>query len=316
MGQNGENLYRTLYYKHKIYELMFESFPSVTLQIYASLVNDYSLTIVVSIVICSTCIGFNAWMYLVNVTRITTQSSTAKEVVQKDGQFSKVMKDKRLFLCLYGFLVSDLFIRSIPLIMLMASIPSDMWRISTFIIVFVALALFEFVMNTRMRIPKYQRFDFIIQIFAVSILSSFYNLLCTLDLLKNDGFFGKSVAFKAFIFEHKIRIGLSLIVQMINLALCTMNGIAVNSRTLILMPLYFILLAVNLYSMKMLTRPNDESTIANVVDLNKPTFRAKKADVDDDDEMNIAVATKSTEIKESEIQNEKNYDNLDRTDSI
>ena len=52
---------------------------------------------------------------------------------------------------------------------------------------------------------------FILNIFSVSLFSSFYNLLCSLEILKNDPFYGKSVEVKSFRFEHKIRIGLSKI---------------------------------------------------------------------------------------------------------
>ena len=286
---------------------MFESFPTVSLQIYASLVNDYSLTILFSIMISSISIGFNAWMYLVNVSNLNTQSS-AKEIVQKDGQFDKVKEDKRLFFCLYGFLVSDFFVRSIPLIVLMASIPSNFWRIVAFLILFFTLALFEFVMNTRMRIPKYQRFDFIIQIFAVSVLSSFYNLLCTIDLLKSDGFFGKSVSFKDFMFEHKCRICFSLFIVATNLLLYIVNQAAENVRTSILVLLYFIFLALNVYFVKMLPKEKEEIN-ANILDMNKP---AKT----DDDEKDIELVTTSKEIKSSDIETSTNYDNLDREESI
>eukprot|EP01083_Nonionella_stella_P301135 1031525_1 len=65
---NGETMYLQLSKKHKIWELMFEGFPSVALQIYALLVIDESSgAIIPSIVISSLKIAFTVWMYLVKL---------------------------------------------------------------------------------------------------------------------------------------------------------------------------------------------------------------------------------------------------------
>jgi len=253
---DGENVYKALSNKHKIWELMFEGFPSITLQIYALMTSDeFSETFLISITFSIVSISFNAWMYLVNVSTLQNQKnqSQAKEVVidTKTGlsaKVDKVMKNKKLFLSLFGFMISDYFIRSIPLIILMASIPSNHWRIMSFCILFGGLSIFSFIMNRRMRIPKYQSIKFIFQIFSISILSSFYSLLCTLDLLKDDDFFRKSVSFESFLFEHKVRIYLSAIISLLNFGLFVMEDTNERNITMVvLILLYILVLALNIF---------------------------------------------------------------------
>ena len=48
--------------------------------------------------------------------------------------------------------------------------------------------IFEFIMNKKMRIKQYKISLFIIKIFAVSVLSSFYSLLSSLSIMKKDPF--------------------------------------------------------------------------------------------------------------------------------
>ena len=66
---SNEN-YRKLYKKHKIYELMYESFPSVTLQLYATFVSDQiSVSIIQCILATFVSMSWNVWIYLVGITR-------------------------------------------------------------------------------------------------------------------------------------------------------------------------------------------------------------------------------------------------------
>merc|ERR1712228_404281 len=82
---NGMNKYKTLYTKYKIWELMFESFPSVTLQIYVSLVKDnVTMAITVSIIVSVLTISFNVWNYFVGLTAPSSQQQSFELVSGKD----------------------------------------------------------------------------------------------------------------------------------------------------------------------------------------------------------------------------------------
>merc|ERR1719242_2020669 len=127
---------------------------------------------------------------------------------------------------------------------------SDFARIIMFIILFGCVGTFEFVMNRCMRIPKYQSITFIFQIFSISVLSSFYSLFCTLDILKDEGFFGKSVSFKLFLFEHKLRIYFSAFINFINFVLIFVNGIDQSIANLLLMIVYIPFVILNILIVK------------------------------------------------------------------
>ena len=95
-------------------------------------------------------------------------------------------------------------------------------------------------MNKVMRKKQYSSYKFIFQIFSISVLSSFYNLLCSLNELKNDKFFGKSVIFDSFVIERMIRIFLSILINIINIILICINDTHINEFIIILVfILYF-----------------------------------------------------------------------------
>merc|ERR1712228_282413 len=154
-----------------------------------------------------------------------------------------------------------------------------------FIVLFGCLSIFEFVMNRRMSMPKYQSIAFIVQIFPISILSSFYNLLCTLDLLKDDGFFAKSVAWQSFMFEHKCRIYFSIIINIINLFLFFVNEKDQNILMLVLILFYISFLSLNVI---IVNRLDDHGDAVIAVD-------------NDSDDMSEEVKDKNTTSR-SEIQ--------------
>eukprot|EP01084_Bolivina_argentea_P151530 264477_1 len=72
--------YLSLYNKYKIWELMFESFPSVGLQIYALLVqNNVSISIILSILISIISITYSTWIYLVNLSQQSYAAANANK---------------------------------------------------------------------------------------------------------------------------------------------------------------------------------------------------------------------------------------------
>ena len=81
-------IYTKLSQKHKIWAVMFEIFPSLALQIYASLVDantELSVTLNASIILSCINITFTVWWYMVEITHITKSSEsnrTAQELVE------------------------------------------------------------------------------------------------------------------------------------------------------------------------------------------------------------------------------------------
>eukprot|EP01083_Nonionella_stella_P210399 761734_1 len=287
---NGETMYLQLSKKHKIWELMFEGFPSVALQIYALLVIDESSgAIIPSIVISSLKIAFTVWMYLVklahhenddesdhdtneNAIELTTvcdehkhqeeTASTPRVPSFVAKKFGKVLESKRLYGTLYIFMISDFYFRTLPIVILISIIPCKngeticINRFIAFMLLFGGLLIVEFIMNKRMRIKSHQSTCFVVQIFSISILSSFYTLLSSLDILKNDIFFGQSVNFRAFLIEHKIRICLSVIINIVNVSLLSVEF---NSLILVLVLVYVICLIANLFATRYIQTYTDQT---------------------------------------------------------
>eukprot|EP01083_Nonionella_stella_P266101 900610_1 len=151
-------VYFQLYNKHKIWDLMYENIPTVALQVYAALVmeGNTSLAIIISITISVLSMSYTTWMYLVNITskkmtaakgnkvedntisviELETQTQrteiTEQENEEKNAsklpqfiinKFGTALENKLLFLNLYVWMISDFYIRTIPLVTLIASIP-------------------------------------------------------------------------------------------------------------------------------------------------------------------------------------------------
>ena len=159
-------------------------------------------------------------------------------------------------------MISDFYIRSLPLICLMALIPWTRLSILScnqdrqfclsqmiiFSLLFGGLLIFEFIMNKRMRLKIYSSYSFILNVFFVSTFSSFYNLLCSLNYLKDDPFYAKSVDFRSFMFEHKIRLVLSVITSIVNMGLLSFN---ISDKPLLIITicvsiLYILFLMINI----------------------------------------------------------------------
>jgi len=147
-------------------------------------------------------------------------------------------------------MITDFYIRAMSLIIFVSSIPCPddeqfcYRRLSTGSALFCALFIFEFVLNRNMRIPEYQSIGFILAIFGISILSSFYNILASLELLKFDAFFGKSVLFEKYLFEHRVRIYLSLLMNAVNIGLLFYNNADTQRTELVTVFIVIYLVAV------------------------------------------------------------------------
>ena len=240
---NGK--FKILRQKHKIWDLLFEAFPTVALQIYASMTTNVSLTaLAASIIISSVSASFSTIRYLGALLRVTptaTSSGRGQDIaVPTSTAFESSMitspkrnaprkEAKSLYLALFVFMFSDFYIRSIPVIMLLATISIEYFggediedfvgRVVTGSFLYGMLIIFECVANQKMRIPSHRGSTFILKFFAASVFSSFYTMLCTLNVLKTDPYFAKSVIFSKYLVEHKIRCGVALVFCICSIAL-------------------------------------------------------------------------------------------------
>eukprot|EP00484_Ammonia_sp_Unknown_P014935 CAMPEP_0197079170 /NCGR_PEP_ID=MMETSP1384-20130603/213491_1 /TAXON_ID=29189 /ORGANISM="Ammonia sp." /LENGTH=293 /DNA_ID=CAMNT_0042518043 /DNA_START=90 /DNA_END=971 /DNA_ORIENTATION=- len=142
------------------------------------------------------------------------------------SKYGVALQNKRLFLNLYVFMMTDFYVRCIPLLIFIASIPCQhdnsvcAYRVISGTALFSALLVFEYVANVRIRvISEYQSCRFVSVIFSVSVFSAFYTVLSTWSELKSDRFFGQSVDFRLFLVEHRIRIYVAIAINLINIAL-------------------------------------------------------------------------------------------------
>ena len=146
------------------------------------------------------------------------------------SRFNIIKSNISLHIYVFLFMVTDFYIRSMPIVCFVASLPCPSieefcWsRTIAFVAIFGCLIIFEFRMNQTMRIKKkpYSSDKFVLNVFSVSIFSAFYNLLCLLDILEDDPFYGRSVIFRKFMQEHIIRIILSVVI-------CITGIVATNS---------------------------------------------------------------------------------------
>ena len=165
-----------------------------------------------------------------NVGDIKDEDKDKKENNNVPSWINQFLSDTTFYMKLFIFMMTDFYIRSIPLICLLALIPCNAdeqfcpARNVTFCLLFLGLLLFEFIMNYRMRIQSYSSTLFIFQIFGISIFSSFHSLLSALSIFKDDPFYGKSVEFRSLMVEHKCRTILSVLVNITCVGLLGVNG--------------------------------------------------------------------------------------------
>eukprot|EP01084_Bolivina_argentea_P021594 40119_1 len=144
--------YQTLNQRIKVWEIMMESFPSVSLQIYVSMVQDeYSSSLIQSILASFISLTWTVWVFLLmqsqkeikvkdtgnsspkidnngavdlvlsDGTKIESNTTIDKEEnISKPTKWGYVKKKKIFYIHLYLFMISDFFLRTYPLISLTA----------------------------------------------------------------------------------------------------------------------------------------------------------------------------------------------------
>ena len=149
--------------------------------------------------------------------------------------FEHANVNKYYFIAIYLFMCSDYYIRSFPSIVLIAIIKqrislsidpfNDIDGIQTngdsilsgiiFFSYFSIVGIIELFLCRYMRIDEYKNIGYILKIFFVSVLSSFYNVLCCFKFLENDPFFGKCVVFDKHLKEHYCRMIFSIMIVIV-----------------------------------------------------------------------------------------------------
>ena len=374
---NNDVMYTNLSKKHEIFAIMYESFPSIVLTIYAQLVAEtFSSSLIFSIAVSSLNISFSTWKYIISVITlqmeykqgaemelaiiqkidpkdgdnpisneehkdepipITTNeadmgsdedeaksdedetkheeipSIVAKEDHDKDESsdrkkqeaaddinnesekenkdeksccmkimaelpaFAKefISGDSKFYLQLFMFLVTDFYIRCIPMACFMAEVilsacdKNDTFcpaKFGTFFGLFGGLMIFEFVMNVFIRSVKYNTeyslYKYVLQVFYVSLFSSFHTLFSSLHVLENDSFFGGDVEFKKLWIEHGIRCIISVVLSIINLSLFGVipdENRDVITVIIILTVFYAVCLIANIFALKRIETINTNS---------------------------------------------------------
>ena len=207
-------------------------------------------------------------------------------------QFGDVLINRVLYSNLYFFMISDFYIRSMSIILFISLIPCGEGnnfcaaRVGTGAVLFSGLLIFEFILNKRMRIVEYQGFGFVLTIFAISVLSSFYTILSSLHALRDDPFFGKSVDFKAYMFEHKVRIYLSVFMNVISVGLFFVNDPGNrNAFIFVLIVIFFFAVFINYFAVNSIQKyvdpPNQYpfKLCGNKCGGNQPTTATKKSPI-------------------------------------
>ena len=241
--EDNNGKYMALRKKHKIWDLLYEAFPTVALQIFAAMTTTVSSTaLVVSIVTSVLSISFAITIYIKDLLSVTTSApsshtriastastmSSSQETMSPElttiesSQRNTVQKGSNpMYLALFAFMFSDFYIRSIPTVMALAVLSTKwfdegddadfVWKMVIGSLLFGTIAVFEFTANQKIRISSHSGFVFIFKIFAASIFSSFYTMLCTLNVLKTDPFYAESVVFSKYLVEHGIRCAVAMI---------------------------------------------------------------------------------------------------------
>lgn len=244
---DGMRHYKVLSKKHKIWELMYETFPTVALQIYAVMTIDVPVwALVLSITLSAVKVSYSSISYLQSLLKVTLDSKDEDKAVtdkvkdyiksiclkeqsdSKDGDNSEERPSGNiLYFILFMFMVSDFYIRSIPSVMWLAVISEKwideeqsmdkFWRFFSGTLLFGGLAAFEFVANRQIR-QSHRDLWSILKIFAVSIFSSFHSMLSTVSVLKDDTFYAESLIFSKYLVEHGIRCGVAFILCIFSVA--------------------------------------------------------------------------------------------------
>ena len=192
-----EQKYAKLYRKHKIFELMYESFATVALQLYVSLVsNHFSLTIFQSLLASFLSISYSVLTFLMTIIRkdaaaanqpsrnqlksvIDGQTFQSRDDMKKmngsnahssnriqgrldEEDVPSFCKNFQFFGSIYLFMFTDFYLRCFPIIGIVAAATSiyesKVISFLVFCVILIPIAIFDFIMIRKMR-QKYEDND-------------------------------------------------------------------------------------------------------------------------------------------------------------
>ena len=169
-----------------------------------------------------------------------------------------VVQNYKLFIHIYLFIFSDFVIRTFPLISFIAIINGNYgkyYSIITSCLLFGGLTIYEYFVNKWIRNfnqEKQFKTRFIILIFIISVLSSFYSLLSSLNILDQNKYLTKSVDKNKFMLSHLIRIVFSVVLYSTIISLYLYKLTEINNQELfetliILCLICFIVNMINIF---------------------------------------------------------------------
>ena len=256
--------YQLLRTKNKIWEMMYELFPGMVLQIYAALTTTVpTAALVVSISFSAISVSFTSIRYFLKLTAVVLTSNTESGVHEastgKVGQFALLKETKGFILRLFIFILTDFVVRSVPLIIVLAicfkflSNNGFLWY--TFCAMYFGVFLiFEAVANVYIRTATHRNLVFIFKVFGVSLFSSFYSLLSSLHVLEDDALFAQSVIFKKFQLVHRLRSLLScalcVVIVILNVLFSDDFGDRFTSIVWVLLVMYMLSILCNELSLR------------------------------------------------------------------
>jgi len=179
--------------------------------------------------------GQSTWGYMLKLLTVANGQKVSGSIENPSSKSTVVSKIKnakpgKAPMIIFGFVVSDFLIRSVPLIAFLASLGSILDDAVTdtvrWILNFAIISSFvvtEYFANRWMREDDDKDSHFVLKTFGASLFSSFYNLLCALNEFKDDNLFSKKVDFSKFAKEHWMRSMVSVILSIIAVILAVIN---------------------------------------------------------------------------------------------
>ena len=248
----------------------YDAFPKMTLTIYAAMAtNVATVPIVASILFSLASMSFKTIQYLQKLVAEQEELAQEKEEIAENvesgiiarakGQIAdKLQSFQQKDLHLFAFVFSDFFVRSLPLMAILAAVGDHNKTIvgricfDTFAIALVALM--EFVGNKWMRNGTASN-DEVVKTFMVSVVSSFYVLLCSLKGFIDDNFVAESVSFVRFVKVQIARGVLAVTLSLISIVLTVSTfGNGRSGLTCVFMGLFYIFLFINYRTMRWISK--------------------------------------------------------------
>ena len=171
--------------------------------------------------------------------------------------YSRIIGNPAAFISIYIFMVSDFYVRTYPFVGLLAFLNKNhlfFIEIIVGIVLFIFLGFIGYYLCKWMRIKTHKKNKEITSIFAITIISSFYNLLCCIPDLKDINFFDQACSSTKFIAAHILRMMITFIMYIIYIAVAS-SSISNDFSFVIVFAVFFLLNLVSIESVKRFIAP-------------------------------------------------------------